>query len=173
MTKTASLKDFRYIRGYALWSIVILRVSAAFFNTGVILAYFNMNGKLDFSIESLKFETKTLANMFAFSLTTFVGILVSWQARKFSTLRFHSGFRIFELLKRKEVVFGFYYRPLLLQVHCWRLQFEYHSIFQLLTILTKRVFKISAVLLSPIIISSFSINRICHGVEGGDLVQIF
>ena len=77
MAKNASLKDFRYIRGYAFWSIVILRVSAAFLNAGVMLAYFNMNGKLDFSTESLKFETKTLANMFAFSLTTFLGILVS------------------------------------------------------------------------------------------------
>ena len=41
-----------------------------------MLAFFNMDGKLDFSIESLKLETRTLANISEFSLTIFVGISV-------------------------------------------------------------------------------------------------
>ena len=79
MTKNASRKDFRYIGEYANWSIVILRVSVTFLNAGVTLAFFNMDGKFDFLIESLKFETRTLTKISAFSLTTFVGISVSWQ----------------------------------------------------------------------------------------------
>ena len=39
-----------------------------------------MDGKLVFSIELLKFETRTLANISAFSLTVFVGISVTRQA---------------------------------------------------------------------------------------------
>ena len=46
--KNASLKDFRYIRVYANWPIVIL---------AFMVAFFNMNEKSDFSIESLKFKT--------------------------------------------------------------------------------------------------------------------
>ena len=42
-----------------------------------MVAFFNMDRKLDFSIESLKFETKTLADISAFSLPIFVGISVS------------------------------------------------------------------------------------------------
>ena len=52
-----------------------------------MVAFFNMDGKLDFSIESLKFETRTLANKSAFSLTIFVGISVSWQALEVSNSR--------------------------------------------------------------------------------------
>ena len=73
----ASLKDFRCIWEYANWSIVILRVLSPFLDTGVMVAFFNMDRKLEFSIESLKFETKTLADISAFSLPIFVGISVS------------------------------------------------------------------------------------------------
>ena len=52
-----------------------------------MVASFNMDGKLDFSIGSLKFETRTLANISAYSLTIFVEILVSWQALKVSNFR--------------------------------------------------------------------------------------
>ena len=46
-----------------------------------MVAFFNKkDGKLDFSVESLTFEKRTLANISAFCLTIFVGILVSWIA---------------------------------------------------------------------------------------------
>ena len=38
-----------------------------------MVAFFNMDGKLDFSIASLKFETRTLADITAFTLMIFVG----------------------------------------------------------------------------------------------------
>ena len=52
-----------------------------------MIAFFNTDGKLDFSIESFKFETRTLANISAFCLTIFVGISVSWQALEVSNLK--------------------------------------------------------------------------------------
>ena len=52
-----------------------------------MVAFFNMDGKLDFSKESLKFETRTFANISAFSLTIFVGISVSWQALEVSNFK--------------------------------------------------------------------------------------
>ena len=58
-----------------LW--LSLEFLSPFLNTDVKLASINMDGKLDFSKESLKFETRTLVNKSAFSLTTFVGISVS------------------------------------------------------------------------------------------------
>ena len=50
-------------------------------------ALFNIDGKLDFPIESLKLETRTFANISAFSLTIFVGMLVSWQALEVSNFK--------------------------------------------------------------------------------------
>ena len=64
--KHASLEDFRYIWEYPNWSIVILRVFVMFFNTGIMLAFFNIDEKLGFSVELLKFETRTLANISTF-----------------------------------------------------------------------------------------------------------
>ena len=48
-----------------------------FINTGVKRAFFKMDRKLDILIESLKFEIRTLANISLFSLTIFVGMVVS------------------------------------------------------------------------------------------------
>ena len=46
-----------------------------------MVAFFNKkDGKLDFLVESLTFEKRTLANISVFSLTVFVGISVSWIA---------------------------------------------------------------------------------------------
>ena len=64
-----------------------LEFPSPFLNTGVMIAFFNMDGKLDFSIESFKFEIRTLANIFAFYLTIFVGISVSWQALEVSDFK--------------------------------------------------------------------------------------
>ena len=52
-----------------------------------MVTYFNMDGKLNFSIESLKFEARTLANISAFPLTIFVGISVSRQALEVSNIK--------------------------------------------------------------------------------------
>ena len=54
-----------------------LEFLSPFLNTSVMLAFFNMDGKLDFPIESLKLETKALANISTFPLRIFVGISVS------------------------------------------------------------------------------------------------
>ena len=52
-----------------------------------MVAFFNMDGKLDFSIEPLKFETRTLAHISAFCLTIFVGMSVSWQVLEISNFK--------------------------------------------------------------------------------------
>ena len=75
-----------------------------------MLAFFNMDGKLDFSIELLKSDTRTLANISAFSFMIFVGISVSWQALKVSNFKMSLGFRVYVFLnfgkeKRKSAVF--------------------------------------------------------------------
>ena len=81
-----------------------------------MVAFFNMNGKLGFSIESLKFETRTLANISAFSLTIFVGISLSRQALEVSN--FKMSLRIAFLCIFEKEVFVFCCRILLQQV-CW------------------------------------------------------
>ena len=40
-----------------------------------MFAFSNMDGKLDFSVESLNFETRTLANISAFSLAIIRGLV--------------------------------------------------------------------------------------------------
>ena len=52
-----------------------------------MVAFFNMDRKLDFSIESLKYEIMTLANIAAFSYTIFVVISVSWQVLEFCNFK--------------------------------------------------------------------------------------
>ena len=46
-----------------------------------------MDGKLNFSIKLLKFETRMLANISGFCLTIFVGISVSWEALEVSNFK--------------------------------------------------------------------------------------
>ena len=68
-----------------------------------MLAFFNMDEKLDFLIESLKFETTTLANISIFSLTILVGISVSWLTLMVSNSKMSlrvSSLCIFEKAKR-------------------------------------------------------------------------
>ena len=68
-----------------------------------MLAFFNMDEKLDFLIESLKFETTTLANIPIFSLTILVGISVSWLTLMVSNSKMSlrvSSLCIFEKAKR-------------------------------------------------------------------------
>ena len=110
MTKNTSFKDFRYIWEYANWSIVSLRVSVTVLKYRCYACIFDIDGKSDFSIESLKFETRTLANIFAFSLTVFAGISVSRQALEVFNFKMSLRIRFFVFLKRKKEVFGFYYR---------------------------------------------------------------
>ena len=54
-----------------------------------------MDGKLDFSIESLKFETRTLANISAALSLTILGISVFWEA--FEVSKFKMSLRILSL----------------------------------------------------------------------------
>ena len=68
-----------------------------------MLAFLNMDGKLDFSIELLKFETKTLANISVFTLTIFLEYRCLGKLWKFPSLRCHSGFRLFVFFEKEKV----------------------------------------------------------------------
>ena len=115
-----------------------------------MVAFFNMDGKLEFSLESLKFETRMLTNISAFSLTIFVGMSVSWQALEVSN--FKMSLRISPIAS---MLGWFLYFTIHFKTGCLKLlakgsQFEYPSILRLLTILEKKVFKTSAVLSSTL-----------------------
>ena len=144
-----------------------------------MFGFFSMDGKFDFLIESLKFETKTLANVSAFSLTIYVGIWVSWQALEVSNFKMSlriSSLCIFEkekgnlrfLLQTSPIAsmlrwflyFTIHFKTGSLILLAKGSQFEYSSILRLLTILEKKVFKTFAVLSPPIIISTSSSNVI-------------
>ena len=139
-----------------------------------MVAVFNMGGKLDVSIESLKFETRTLAIISEFFLAIFLGISVSWQALEVSNLKMSLRISSLCIFEKEKEVFGFCCRLLQQQV-CWDgsyisihlktgslillakgSELEYPSILRLLTLFEKKVFKTSAVLWSPMMISSFT-----------------
>ena len=72
-----------------------------------MVAFFNKkDGKLDFLVESLTFEKRTLANISVFSLTVFVGISVSWITLE--VYHFQMSLSLFVFLKKKKEVFDFY-----------------------------------------------------------------
>ena len=117
------------------------------------------------------------ANIASFSYTIFVVISVSWQVLGFCNFKISiriSSLCIFEkekgslrfLLQTFPIAsrlgwflyFTIHFKTGSLILLAKGLQFEYPSIFRLLTILKKKVFKSSAVLSSSIIISSSSIN---------------
>ena len=137
------------------------------------LHFLKMDGKLGFSIESLKFETRTLANISAFFLTIFIGISVSWEALEVSNFRMSlriSSLGIFE--KEKGSLWFLLWTSPIASMLGWFLYFTIHfktgsltllakgslfenpSILRLLTILEKKVFKTSTVLSSHIVVSS-------------------
>ena len=144
-----------------------------------MVAFFNMDEKLDFSTESLKYETMTLANIAAFSYTIFLVISVSWQVLEFCNFKISLRILSLCILEKEKgslrfllqtfpvasmlgwiLYFTIHFKTGSLILLAKGLQFEYPSIFRLLTILEKKVFKSSAVLSSSIIISSFSMNAV-------------
>ena len=72
-----------------------------------MVEFFNFFGKLDFSIESLTFETRTLANIQAFSLTIVVGISVSWQALEVSNFKMSLKISSVFIFEKKKQSFRF------------------------------------------------------------------
>ena len=139
-----------------------LEFLSPFLNTGVMVAFFNMDGKLDFSIESLKFETKTLADISAFSLPIFVGISVSQQALEVSNFKMSpriSSLCVFDkekgslrfLLQTSPIAsmlgwflnFNLHFKTRCLILLAKGSRLEYPSILRLLTILEKKVFNTS------------------------------
>ena len=68
---------------------------------------------MGFSIELLKFEVKTSANISAFFFEDFHRNWCLGKLRQFQILICQSGFRIFAFLKKKKVAFSFYCRLLL------------------------------------------------------------
>ena len=72
-----------------------------------MVEFFNFFGKLYFSIEPLTFETSTLANIKAFSLTIAVGISVSWQALDVSSFKMSLKISSVFIFEKKKQSFRF------------------------------------------------------------------
>ena len=78
-----------------------------------MLEFFKCGWEIDFLMELFKFEIRTFANIPAFYLAIFVGLSVSWQALAGFNLKMSLRISFPCILKKKKVVFGFYFRLLL------------------------------------------------------------
>ena len=148
-----------------LW--LSLEFLSLFLNTGVIFAFFREDGKLHFSTESLNLARRMSANISAFSLIIFGGISVSWHALEVSNFKISYRISSLFIFEKENGRLGcFFHTSPMASMLGWFLyftthfkigslillargpQFEYSAILMLLTMLEKKVFNFSRIIVT-------------------------